>query len=123
MWPALAKANGIDPKSVTWVNIDANAKLSALKSKAIDVTTSFYNIHHVFQRELGADMGFLAWREVGLNPLRQLGDRERGVPRQEQAAHRQVRQGDAARVRRLRQGGEALRAGAHRRQRRAQLRQ
>jgi NitT/TauT family transport system substrate-binding protein len=68
MWPALAKANGIDPKSVTWVNIDANAKLSALKSKAIDVTTSFYNLHHVFQRELGADMGFLAWRDVGLNP-------------------------------------------------------
>ena len=68
MWPALAKANGIDPKSVTWVNIDANAKLSGLKAKAIDVTTSFYNIHHVFQRELGADMGFLAWREVGLNP-------------------------------------------------------
>jgi NitT/TauT family transport system substrate-binding protein len=68
MWPALAKANGIDPKSVTWVNIDANAKLSALKSKAIDVTTSFYNIHHVFQKELGDDMGFLAWRDVGLNP-------------------------------------------------------
>jgi NitT/TauT family transport system substrate-binding protein len=68
MWPALAKANGIDPKSITWVNIDANAKLSALKSKAIDITTSFYNIHHIFQRELGADMGFLAWREVGLNP-------------------------------------------------------
>ena len=68
MWPALAKANGIDPKSVTWVNIDANAKLSGLKSKAIDITTSFYNIHHIFQKELGADMGFLAWRDVGLNP-------------------------------------------------------
>ena len=68
MWPALAKANGIDPKSVTWVNIDANSKLSALKAKSIDVTTSFYNLHHVFTRELGADMGFLAWREVGLNP-------------------------------------------------------
>ena len=68
MWPALAKANGIDPKSVTWVNIDANAKLSALKSKAIEVTTSFYNIHHIFQRELGSDMGFLAWRDIGLNP-------------------------------------------------------
>ena len=27
IWPALAKANGIDPASVTWVNIDANAKL------------------------------------------------------------------------------------------------
>src|SRR3954449_12290174 len=68
MWPALAKANGIDPKSVTWVNIDANAKLAALKSKTIDVTTSFYNLHHVFKRELGDDMGFLAWRDVGLNP-------------------------------------------------------
>jgi NitT/TauT family transport system substrate-binding protein len=68
MWPALAKANGIDPKSVTWVNIDANSKLSALKSQSVDVTTSFYNIHHVFTRELGADMGFLAWRDVGINP-------------------------------------------------------
>jgi NitT/TauT family transport system substrate-binding protein len=68
MWPALAKANGVDPKSVTWVNIDANAKLAALKAKSIDVTTSFYNIHHVFQAELGNDMGFLAWRDAGLNP-------------------------------------------------------
>ena len=68
MWPALAKANGIDPKSITWVNIDANAKLAALKAKSIDVTTSFFNIHHIFQRELGDDMGFLAWRDAGLNP-------------------------------------------------------
>jgi NitT/TauT family transport system substrate-binding protein len=68
MWPALAKANGIDPKSVTWVNVDANAKLAALKARSIDITTSFYNIHHIFQRELGADMGFVAWRDVGLNP-------------------------------------------------------
>ena len=68
MWPALAKANGIDPGSVTWVNIDANAKLAALKSKSIDATTSFYNLHHVFQRELGDDMGFLAWKDAGLNP-------------------------------------------------------
>ncbi len=68
MWPALAKANGIDPKSITWVNVDANAKLSALKAKSIDITTSFYNIHHIFQRELGDDMGFVAWRDIGLNP-------------------------------------------------------
>jgi len=68
MWPALAKSNGMDPKSVTWVNIDANAKLSALKAKSIDATTSFFNIHHIFQRELGDDMGFLAWKDAGLNP-------------------------------------------------------
>src|SRR5437016_2903541 len=59
---------GIAPKSVTWVNIDAHAKLAALTSKTIDITTSFYNIHHIFKRELGDDMGFLAWRDVGLNP-------------------------------------------------------
>ena len=68
MWPALAKKVGIDPASVTWVNIDANAKLSALKSKTIDATTSFFNLHHVFARELGSDMGFLAWKDAGVNP-------------------------------------------------------
>ncbi len=68
MWPALAKANGIDPTSVTWVNIDANSKLAALKAKSVDAVTSFYNLHHVFKRELGDDMGFLAWRDAGLNP-------------------------------------------------------
>jgi NitT/TauT family transport system substrate-binding protein len=67
IWPALAKANGIDPNSVTWVNIDANSKLAALKAKSIDATTSFYNIHHIFKRELGDDMGFVAWKDVGLN--------------------------------------------------------
>jgi NitT/TauT family transport system substrate-binding protein len=68
MWPAIAKANGLDPQSVTWVNVDANAKLSALKAKSIDATTSFYNIHHIFARELKDDLGFVAWRDVGLNP-------------------------------------------------------
>ena len=67
IWPALAKANGIDAGSVTWVNIDANSKLAALKAKSIDATTSFYNIHHIFQRELGDDMGFVAWKDAGLN--------------------------------------------------------
>ena len=68
MWPALAKKVGIDPASVTWVNIDANAKLSALKAHTIDATTSFFNIHHIFARELGSDMGFLAWKDAGVNP-------------------------------------------------------
>ena len=68
MWPALAKKVGIDPDSVTWVNIDANAKLSALKARTVDATTSFFNLHHVFARELGSDMGFLAWKDAGVNP-------------------------------------------------------
>ena len=68
LWPALAKANGIDPGSVIWVNIDANAKLAALKAHTIDATTSFYDLHYIFAPALGKDMGFLAWRDAGLNP-------------------------------------------------------
>src|SRR5262245_35888274 len=47
MWPALAKKVGIDPASVTWVNIDANAKLRVLKANSTDGTTSLFNLHHV----------------------------------------------------------------------------
>ena len=68
MWPALAKRVGIDPKSVKWVNIQPNAKLSALLSGDIDATTSFYNIHHIFQAKLGDNMGFFPWKTYGVNP-------------------------------------------------------
>ncbi|MEO1105142.1 MAG: ABC transporter substrate-binding protein, partial [Pseudomonadota bacterium] len=68
MWPALAQAVGMEPDAVRWVNVQPNAKLAGLKSGAFDVTTSFYNIHHIFQRELGDDMGFFAWKEHGINP-------------------------------------------------------
>lgn len=68
MWPAYANNVGIEVDSVTWVNIQPNAKLSALKSGSIDVTTSFYNIHHIFQAQLGDDMGFSPGKEYGVNP-------------------------------------------------------
>lgn len=68
MWPALAQAVGLDPDEVTWVNVQPNAKLAGLKSGAFDVTSSFYNIHHIFERELGDDMGFFAWKDYGVNP-------------------------------------------------------
>jgi NitT/TauT family transport system substrate-binding protein len=68
MCPALANTLGLDPNSVTRVNIAANAKLGALKAGTIDATTSFFNIHHIFARELGSDMGFLAWKDAGVNP-------------------------------------------------------
>jgi len=68
MWPAFAANVGIDPKSVTWVNLKPNAKLAALKSGAIDVTTSFYNIHHIFKAQLGDDMGFSPGKEYDVNP-------------------------------------------------------
>ncbi len=68
LWPALAKANSMDPNSVTWVNVSPNAKLASLKSGAVDVVTEFFNLHHGYKRELGDNMGYLAWKDAGLNP-------------------------------------------------------
>ncbi len=68
MWPALAKNVGIDPNSVTWVNVQPNAKLGALMAGDIDATTSFYNIHHIFKAKLGDDMGYFPWKKYGVNP-------------------------------------------------------
>jgi len=68
LWPALAKANGVDPKSVTWVNLSPNAKLAALKAGTVDAVTEFYNLHHVYKKTLGDNMGYLAWKDAGVNP-------------------------------------------------------
>ena len=68
LWPALAKANGIDPNSITWVNVGPGAKIAALKSRSVDAITNFYNEHHTAKAQLGSDMGYLAWKDAGVNP-------------------------------------------------------
>ncbi len=68
MWPAFAKAVGIAPDSVTYVNIAPTAKIAALKSHAVDIICDFYNEHDLKVTEFGADLGFLPWSAVGLNP-------------------------------------------------------
>ena len=123
MWPALAKKAGIDPNSVTWVNIDANAKLGALKAKTVDATTSFFNLHHVFARELGDDMGFLAWKDAGVNPYGNSIIANGAVARGQPRHGREVHQGHAEGVRRVRQEAGAVRQGAGRGEQRAALRQ
>jgi NitT/TauT family transport system substrate-binding protein len=68
MWPMIARAMGIPADGVTWVNIAPPAKVTSLQSGAIDITTEFFTSHHVYQRALGDDLGFLATRDVGFNP-------------------------------------------------------
>lgn len=68
LWPALAKANGINPKSVTWVNVSPGAKLAALKAHSVDAVTEFYNLHHVYAKALGKNMGYMSWKSAGINP-------------------------------------------------------
>jgi NitT/TauT family transport system substrate-binding protein len=68
MWPAFAKAAGIDPASVTYVNIAPTAKMPSLKSHAVDIISDFYNEHDLKVTEFGADLGFLPWSSLGINP-------------------------------------------------------
>ena len=68
MWPAFAKQVGIDPGSVSFVNVSPQAKVPSLKSRAIDITSDFYNEHDLKVREFGDDLGFVAWRDIGINP-------------------------------------------------------
>ncbi|QCO56052.1 ABC transporter substrate-binding protein [Pseudorhodobacter turbinis] len=68
MWPLFAKTVGIAPDSVKFVNVSPQAKLTSLKSGAIDVTSDFYNEHDLKVREFGDDLGFVAWRNIGVNP-------------------------------------------------------
>ena len=68
MWPAIAKVLGFAPEDVQFVNVKPNAKVAALKSDAIDATTHFYNVHYIYVRIFGDDMGFVALRDLGFNP-------------------------------------------------------
>jgi NitT/TauT family transport system substrate-binding protein len=68
MWPAIADAIGLPTDSVEWINIKPDAKIQSLQAGVIDATTSFYNLHYVFERVFGDDMGFVALRDIGFNP-------------------------------------------------------
>lgn len=67
MWPAFAKKTGIDPAGVNFVNLSPQAKVGALKSKSVDIISDFYNEHDLKVKEFGPDLGFVAWRSVGVN--------------------------------------------------------
>src|SRR5215510_3226416 len=68
MWPAFAKATGLAPDSVSFVNVGPTAKIAALKSHTTDIISDFYNEHDLKVIEFGADLGFVNWKDIGLNP-------------------------------------------------------
>jgi NitT/TauT family transport system substrate-binding protein len=67
MWPAFAKAAGVAPEAVTFVNVGPTAKTAALKSHTVDIVSDFYNSHDVKLKEFGDDLGSLNWKDIGLN--------------------------------------------------------
>jgi NitT/TauT family transport system substrate-binding protein len=68
MWPAFAKAAGIGPDSVNFVNVGPTAKIAVLKTHTVDIVSDFYNSRDMKLKEFGSDLGFLNWKDIGLNP-------------------------------------------------------
>jgi NitT/TauT family transport system substrate-binding protein len=68
MWPAFAKAAGIAPDAVSFVNVGPTAKIAALKSHTVEIISDFYNEHDLKVIEFGSDLGFVNWKDIGLNP-------------------------------------------------------
>ena len=68
MWPAFAKAAGIAPDAVNFVNVGPTAKIAALKSHTVDIISDFYNEHDLKVIEFGSDLGYINWKDIGLNP-------------------------------------------------------
>src|ERR1700751_4168472 len=68
MWPPFAKAAGIAPDSVNFVNVGPTAKIAALKSHTVDIISDFYNEHDLKVIEFGGDLGYINWKDIGLNP-------------------------------------------------------
>src|SRR5580765_1635104 len=68
MWPAFAKAAGIAPDAVNFVNVGPTAKIAALKAHTVDIISDFYNEHDLKAIEFGSDLGYVNWKDIGLNP-------------------------------------------------------
>ena len=83
MWPAFAKAAGIAPYFVTFVNVGPTAKIAALKSHATDIISDFYNEHDLKVIEFGSDLGYRQLEGHRAQSVRQFADCEWRVPREE----------------------------------------
>jgi NitT/TauT family transport system substrate-binding protein len=99
---------------VNFVNVGPTAKIAALKSHTVDIISDFYNEHDLKVIEFGADLGYVNWKDIGLNPLRQFADRQRRVSGEEPETGRGVRQGQPEGLCRLRRRRRALPQGAAR---------
>ena len=92
MWPAFAKAAGIAPDSVNFVNVGPTAKIAALKSHTVDIISDFYNEHDLKVIEFGSRSRLRQLEGHRAQSLRQFADRQRRLSGEEPEAGRGFRQ-------------------------------
>ncbi|MET4575958.1 ABC transporter substrate-binding protein [Ottowia thiooxydans] len=67
-WPAFARKNGIDPASVTWINIEPTAKVAALATKRVDGVADLITGQPNFEKAMGAgEVVEMPWAKFGYN--------------------------------------------------------
>ena len=67
-WPAFARQNGVDPNSVTWVNVEPSAKVAALAAKRVDGVADLMTGRPNYDKAMGADqVVVLPWADFGFN--------------------------------------------------------
>ena len=67
LWPAFAAINGIDPASVTLVNIKPEGKQAIVAAGEVDGSFDLYTSYAIWEKVLGkGEVGHLLWADYGL---------------------------------------------------------
>src|SRR5437868_136026 len=68
VWPAFAKLVGIDPNSVTWVNVEPSAKIAALAEKRVDTVADYLTGMPLYEKAIGdGQVVQMPWAEFGFD--------------------------------------------------------
>mgnify|MGYP002403374205 CR=1 FL=1 len=68
VWPAFAKANGIDESKVTWVNIEPAAKVAALAEKRVDTVADYTTGLPLYEKPMGeGNVVMMPWADHGFD--------------------------------------------------------
>ncbi len=67
LWPAFAALHGIDPNSVTLVNVKPEGKQAIVAANEVDGSFDLYTSYAIWEKVLGKDqVGHLLWADFGL---------------------------------------------------------
>jgi NitT/TauT family transport system substrate-binding protein len=67
LWPAFAKLNGIDPQSITLVNVKPEGKQAIVAGNEVDGAFDLYTSYAIWEKVLGkGEVGNLLWADFGL---------------------------------------------------------
>ena len=67
LWPAFAALHGIDPASVTLVNVKPEGKQAIVAANEVDGSFDLYTSYAIWEKALGkGDVGHLLWADFGL---------------------------------------------------------